>query len=100
MYIINKDRTQLANMEQITALYIGTDGRSIKADFVTGKGCQIARYDSGEEACAAIELLGKAMGRTETFFFSDQDEIKAHVQTNNQRWHHATGKKTKGHGGS
>ena len=66
MYIINKDRTQLANMEQITALYIGTDGRSIKADFVTDKGCQIARYDTREEACAAIELFGKAIGRTET----------------------------------
>lgn len=100
MYIINKSKTQIANLEQITSLYIGGDECSIKADFITGKGCQIARYSSRAAATTALELLGRAIGRAEVFFMPDDEAVLAQAKADEQKWHHATGKKTKGHGGS
>lgn len=102
MYIINKNKTQIVNLEQVTAVYIGADECSIKADFSTGKGCQIAKYDSQTAAVAALEMLGKAIGKTEAFFFPDDAYIHGQIQgqRTEQKQHYATGKKTKGHGGS
>lgn len=101
MYVINKSKTQIVNLEQITAVYIGADECSIKADFSTGKGCQIAKYDSQAAAVVALEMLGKAIGKTEAFFFPDDAYIRGRVQERKeQEQHHVTGKKTKGHGGS
>ena len=100
MYIVNKNKTQIINTEQVTVMYIGGDECSIKADFVTGKGCLVARYDSHEAATAAMEILGRAMGHTDVFFFPKDEMVQAHIKENEQKWHHASGKKTKGHGGS
>lgn len=100
MYIVNKSKTQLLNFEQVTTLYIGADDVSIKADFTTGNGCQVARYNSHSEATAAIEMLGRAIGRSEVFFFPDIKELQAKIQDGKQKVHHISGKKTKGHGGS
>lgn len=100
MYIINKSKTQILNLEQITVIYIGADDVSIKANFATGSGCQIEKYDSLTEAAMALEMLGKAIGRNEVFFFPDSKALKAKIQEGKQVTHHITGKKTKGHGGS
>ena len=100
MYIVNKNKTQLLNLGQVTALYIGADDVSIKAEFATGNGCQVARYNSHEEAVTAMEMLGRAIGRGEVFFFPDSMELQAKIQEGKQKPHHISGKKTKGHGGS
>lgn len=102
MYIINKDKTQFLNIEQVLTMYIGADDVSIKADFVNGKGCQVARYNSHSEAVMAIEMLGNAVavGRSDVFFFPDDKEIQARMITQKQKTYHSAGKKTKGHGGS
>lgn len=99
MYIISKGNTQLINLAHVTAMYIGADECSIKVDFSTGKGCQVARYNSKAEVKAAMEMLSKAIGHTEIFCFPNSEELRAKVITN-ERPHHIAGKKTKGHGGS
>ena len=101
MYIVNKTKTQIVNLEQVTAVYIGADECSIKVDFSTGKGCQIAKYDSTMAAVTALEMLGKAIGKAEAFFFPSDEYIRGKIQENSeQKQHHIAGKKTKGHGGS
>ena len=98
MFIVNKDRTQVINMNQVTVLFIGSDECSVKVNFAAGQGCQVARYNSHNAAAAAIELLGKSMANCdEVFFFPDDERVRTHAA---EKWHHATGKKTKGHGGS
>lgn len=100
MYLVNKSKTQIINLEQITALYVGSDECSVKADFVTGKGCQVARYDSHKAVVAALEMLGKSIGNAEVFFFPDDGKVRGYIEQGEQKQHHITGKKTKGHGGS
>ena len=99
MYIVNKDKSQIINMDQVTALFIGSDECSIKVNFVTGQGCQVARYSSHNAAAAVIEQIGKSMNRSETFFLLDDNEVRALLEKE-EKWHHVAGKKTKGHGGS
>lgn len=99
MYIVNKDKSQIINMNQVTALFIGSDECSIKVNFVTGQGCQVARYSSRNAAAAAIEQIGKSMNCPGTFFLPDDNEVKALLEKD-EKWHHVAGKKTKGHGGS
>lgn len=100
MFIVNKAKTQIINMDQVTALYVGSDGRSIKVDFGNGRGCQVTQYSTGEEAVEAIGQLAGAIGKTEVFFFPDDDKVRERLKISEQRYHHITGKKTKGHGGS
>lgn len=99
MYIVNKDKSQIINMDQVAALFVGSDECSIKVNFTAGQGCHVARYSSRNAATAVIEQIGKAMGRSETFFLPGDDEVRA-LLGKDEKWHHATGKKTKGHGGS
>lgn len=100
MYIVNKVKSQILNLAQVTALYIGADDISIKADFATGNGCQVARYSSHAEAVTALEMLGRSIGRNDVFFFPTDKEVQAKIQQGSTKIYHVTGKKTKGHGGS
>ncbi len=54
MFIVSKDKNSIVNAEQITAIFVGADNCSIKADFQNGKSCQLGRYNS--EAAARISL--------------------------------------------
>ena len=50
MFIVSKDKKALINLEQVTSIYIGSDGCSVKADYRGGNGCQLGRYNSDKEA--------------------------------------------------
>ena len=75
MIVVNKQRTSLINMDHISCIYMGVDG-SLKANYAAGDGCQIARYNTPDEA------------------------VRARIAASGQKYHHVTGKKTKSHGGS
>lgn len=100
MYIVSKDKKSIINTEQITSMYVGADGCTIKADFRNGKGCQIGRYNSEKECQIAIEIIAGSFGRSDACFMPEDNAINAKISLGGQKYHHATGKKTKGHGGS
>lgn len=100
MYIVSKDRNSIVNMSQITVVYLGADNCTIKADYQNGKGCQLGRYNSQEAARIAIETIANSMGKSEVCFMPEDSSISAKLKLEEQKYHHITGKKTKGHGGS
>lgn len=100
MYIISKDRGSIINLAQSTSIYVGADGCSIKADFGNGKGCQIGRYNSVEEARSAIEIMSGSIGKTEVLYMPNDEAVRARLSIAEKKQHHIAGKKTKGHGGS
>lgn len=99
MYLCNKSKTQIVNLTHVTALYIGGDDCTIKASFASSTGCQIARYNSSDEAVIAMEMLGKAIGKEEIFFMPTDEQVRMLLNANAaaERYH---GKKVKRHGGS
>lgn len=100
MFIVSKDRKAITNLEHVATMYIGSDGCSVKADYKGGNGCQLGRYNSAKEAEKAMEIVADSIGKTDICFMPEDNAVKAKANLDEQRWHHATGKKTKGHGGS
>lgn len=101
MFILCKDQRSIINMDQITTLYIGSDSCTIKADFQNGKGCQVGRYNSDVETIIALGMVFERVKKMETCKIPTDEDVRA--KTNNfseQKNHHISGKKTKGHGGS
>lgn len=99
MFIVSKDKKSIINLEQVTAMYIGSDGCSIKCDY-KNNGCQLGRYNSDKEAKKAIEIISESIGKVDVCVMPDDSAIKAKMNLEEQKYHHITGKKTKGHGGS
>lgn len=100
MFIVSKDKKAIINTEQITSIYIGADSCTIKADFGNGKGCQIARYSSEKASQVAMDILANSFGKSDICFMPEDNSINARLNFVEQKYHHITGKKTKGHGGS
>ena len=100
MYIVSKDKNSIVNMSQITVVYLGADNCTIKADYQNGKGCQLGRYNSEAAAKMAMEIVANNMGKMEVCFMPEDSAINAKLNLGEQKQHHISGKKTKGHGGS
>ncbi len=100
MYIVSKDKKSIINTAQITSMYVGADSCTIKVDFGNGKGCQIGRYNSEKECQIVLDIIAGNFGKADVCFMPDESMINAKVNLGEQTYHHITGKKTKGHGGS
>lgn len=100
MFIVSKDKNSIINGNEITSIYIGADGCTVKADFGNGKGCQIGRYNSEKASQLAIEILAESMSKSEVSYMPQDNAISAKLNIGEQKQHHISGKKTKGHGGS
>lgn len=42
----------------------------------------------------------ESIGKTEVFYCPNDEAVRARIAASGQKYHHVTGKKTKGHGGS
>lgn len=100
MFIVNKNKTSIVNMSQITVMYLGADNCTIKADYQNGNGCQLGRYNSEAAARMAMEIVASSVGKTEVCFMPSDSAVNAKINIGEQKPHHISGKKTKGHGGS
>jgi len=100
VFIVSKDKKAIINLEQVATMYIGSDSCSVKADYRSGNGCQLGRYNSDQEARKAVEIVADSIGTMEVCYMPDDDSVKARMNLEEQKYHHITGKKTKGHGGS
>lgn len=99
MIIVSKDKDSLINLNQVTNVFVGNDGYTVKAAFANGSGCQIGRYNA-PVAAKVIEMIGIAVGKTEIYFMPDDAAVSAKMNEEERRYHNIAGKKTKGHGGS
>lgn len=97
---MSKDKKSIVNTEQITSMYVGADGCTIKADFGNGKGCQIGRYNSEKECQVAIEIIAGNFGKSDVCSMPESNAINAKLNFEEQKQRHVSGKKTKRHGSS
>lgn len=99
MIVVDKNRVALINLDHVICMYIG-EGNAIKANYASGSGSQVARYNTPQEATEALKLLAEAIGKAEVFYMPEDEAVKTRIGLRDQKYHHAAGKKTKGHGGS
>lgn len=102
MIIVNKDRNDAYNMDHVTNIYIGADGCSIKASAGSAtRGGILGKYGSYELAGKAFQILMESIEKEDkkVLYMPDDSDVHGKMQMK-QTYHHITGKKTKGHGGS
>lgn len=102
MFLISTDKKSIVNMDAVSVIYIGSNETSIKVDYKSGNGSQIGKYNSAQECKIALSILSKKMKdeRIVILEMPTAEMIKAELAKAETPWHHATGKKTKNHGGS
>ena len=100
MIIINKDDTSFVNYEQIENVFIGDT--SIKANLKSGKGMQLAKYNTIEDTKEAFKILIDRLRQNQLIVKMPTDEeVKTKIQlTKDYIPRSLTGKKQKSHGGS
>lgn len=102
MWIKSNMHDCIVNSDHMVDVYCaGTDvialvkGVSGKATVILGK------YNGTEESRCALDYLFRNLTDvTKTLQMPSSDHMHALMINGNKPWHHATGKKTKGHGGS
>ncbi len=102
-YVVAQDYSCIVNISKLYEFYIKkTNGFQI--EFKNGCGCQIDRYDDFKTASLALDMFADALNINEksVFILPNEKQIQSRVLEIKTDFshHHATGKKTKGHGGS
>lgn len=100
MFIVSRECGIILNFNNIVELFTGSNKTAVAAKQVDGRIICLKEYDTEKEAREAIGMIADEMNRKDIIYIPKKDEIKAKINLEEQKWHHATGKKTKGHGGS
>lgn len=102
MIIVNKDHSDAYNIRHITNFYISFDSCSVKvsAGSTTRAGI-LGKYNSYDETKKAFEILLEKIQKNDVpIIYMPSDNDVSDKLRKKQAYHHVTGKKTKGHGGS
>lgn len=104
MIIVNKEHNEAYNLTHIVNIYIGSDGTSIKVSAGgTTRGGILGKYNSFKETQLALEIMLERIKKAdcEVLYMPSDEEVSGRIKsTPADVYHHITGKKTKGHGGS
>lgn len=102
MYIYNKQTGKMLNLDKAVDIFPGRNEGTVTIGLDKGGSTVFANYDSEQEAKEMISMLAEYMetAKREVFTVPGSEEVKARIVNRRENWHHATGKKTKGHGGS
>lgn len=102
MWIISNMEDCIVNTDHIADIYcIGTDVVALIANNASKSTVVLGRYNGSDQSRCALNYLFRNLGNvTKTLQMPSTEEMRALVSNGNKKWHHATGKKTKGHGGS
>ena len=100
MFIVNKSKDMIINTDHMIDVYADRNCIIVALSGLS-KTLRIADYKSETEtSCAMSYLVSRLSSDNKVIYMLDDDQIKGILSGNNRSWHHATGKKTKGHGGS
>lgn len=102
MIIVNKEHNEAYNTSHITNFYISSDGCSVKVSAgSTTRGGMLGKYNSYDDAKKAFEILFEKMQKNDAqiIYMPSDNDVSDKLRIK-QGYHHITGKKTKGHGGS
>lgn len=102
MWIFCEKGGKLINTENVFCIYTTSDKKSLGAKAANGTTETLIRFDTEEQATAALRDFWSSIRAGIDFFTFKEKTTTPEEETPTQKihWHHATGKKTKGHGGS
>lgn len=104
MFILSMDKEIILNINQTTELFLSSKDRhyTVMARAASGSNLVMGRYETPELSKTALWMAFRAIQLGKDFAIPDAEAVKAEIikGASDPQRHHATGKKTKGHGGS
>jgi hypothetical protein len=90
------DEAQLIDMDKVESIHVSRETKSIKINFESGRGCEIARYNTYEQCRYVLGMIMQALKAEERTFLVPQE-----VDLDVARRHSSQFKTSKNrHGGS
>ena len=104
MWIESQNNDCIVNVDHVADIYsVGNDVIALLANTKDKATVILGKYNGSEESRMAVVYMAlylKDKNVTNLLQMPSSKTIHALMIGNNKPWHHATGKKTKGHGGS
>lgn len=89
------------NMQHIISIYYASGTRLMRVDMINGRSARVSDEMTSAEGKACMSIITRRITeRKDVIEVPNENEIQAELRKDDAAWHHATGKKTKGHGGS
>lgn len=105
MFLYSEERSEIANMDQVVSIFMGREGNKVVWEKTAGGLATQQGYSCEAEAREAIAMIAdqirNAKDGNTVIVIPGQEAVRQRIRAKPaDTWHHATGKKTKGHGGS
>lgn len=100
MFVVSREYGIILNSDKVVELFTGGNRTAVVGKQMDGRMICLKEYDNEKEAKEAISIIADEMCRKNIVYVPTQEEVKTKIALDEKKWHHATGKKTKGHGGS
>lgn len=101
MIIVNQDHTEMCMYEHTTSIFINQNDFTLR--IVTGntRNGKTGKYSCEAQVRVAFDMLAERIQTgKQVIYVPTEDEVKSRINAMGEKYHHKTGKKTKGHGGS
>lgn len=101
MTIVNQDHTEMYTCEHTAHIF--TNQKDFTLRIVTGdtRAGKIGEYSCDAQVRVAFDMLAERIQTgKQVVYVPTEDEVKTRINAMGEKYHHKTGKKTKGHGGS
>lgn len=101
MFIVSKEKNDAYNLEKAERIYIGFDKPVVKIVSGSTRAGNLGEYETFEKARKALQMALKdvELGKKLVAYMPGDEAVETAL-IEREYYHHATGKKTKGHGGS
>lgn len=91
----------LFNVSHIVSVFYGNQTGNIRAEMMNGRNAVLSKSMTEEEGQICLKLIAERIATGKDIIVCpDLTQVKAVLANEEAPRHHATGKKTKGHGGS
>lgn len=101
MVIVNQDHTEMCMYEHTTNIFINQKDFTLRIVVGDTRGGKMGEYSCDAQVRIAFDMLAERIQTgKQVVYVPTEDEVKSRINAMGEKYHHKTGKKTKGHGGS
>ena len=102
MWMVNKKEGMAVNCNHIVDMYLAECDVIAMVRATAKNTVRIGRYETREQAKEALLMITHRLAKWHNAVIPvpEDEEVQTSLIDHDRPWHHATGKKTKGHGGS
>ena len=101
MVIVSQDHTEMYMCDHTTNIFINQKDFTLRIVVGDTRGGKMGEYSCDTQVRMAFDMLAERIQTgKQVVYVPTEEEVKSRINAMGEKYHHKTGKKTKGHGGS